>query len=241
MSEVDDLFREPGAKRARRRYADYLEKQGYELDQYIRLAIDWDRKRLKTHDEVTRALELHNKLRSRVTAPLEQWIRSHQTDRGLVASVHMDAQTFIEQGSEVFAVASIQHLNIVDSRACLLRLLNLQFSVAELLAASPYVRRLVCLDLTWNKIGLRGLEAIASSPNLSKVRRLEFNHNLVPSPVDTWRAMEFLDSSSTPRLDGRRLPSRRSTASRRGCILTSGCRIQIRFTSVTRANELLDH
>jgi uncharacterized protein (TIGR02996 family) len=205
-TELDNLYRAvleaPDRDGPRRQYARYLENQGDELGEYIRLALDWDRKRLATHADVARALELHNKLRARQTAPLERWIRSHQRDRGLVALVEMDGRSFVEHGDEVFALAPIQHLDLVESKAVFaevvqspilgrVQTLNLYNNdlgdkEAALLAASPHLQRLLALDLSRNKIGLPGLEAIASSPNLPSMKRFNFDHNLVDSPVAKW-------------------------------------------------------
>ena len=192
----------PDRNGPRRRYAEYLERGGDELGEYIRLAIDWDRRRLTTHARVARAAELHTKLRDRQAAPVAPWTRLHQRDRGLVAMVEMDGRTFLEHADDVFAVAPIQHLDLVETKSMfaeiagsplLARVQSLRLSEndlgdaeAGLLAASPHVRRLLYLDLGSNRIGEAGLDAIAASSTLVALRQLHFGRNLVESPVDKW-------------------------------------------------------
>ena len=202
MSTADDLYRAVLAKPAhdgpRRAYAKNLETTGDELGEYIRLSFDTDRNRPANKD---RQLELHNKLQSRLTAPIASWIRSHQPDRGLVALVKMDGQTFIDHGADVFAQAPIQHLDLVDTKAVFAQVMNnpilakvqtltltsdgLGDVEAKLLADSPHLKYLVYLSLYGNEIGQPGLEAIAASTNLPALKVFHFEYNAVDSPVGT--------------------------------------------------------
>jgi uncharacterized protein (TIGR02996 family) len=205
MSVQQDLYQAvldaPDRDGPRRRYAAYLEQQGDELGEFIRLALDWDRKRLVGAAD-TRALVLYNRLRGRLAAPLDPWIRSYQLDRGLVAEVDMDGKTFVDHGSDVFARAPIQHLNLVAAKPVFAEIVqspvlarvqtiglsknDLTDHEIELLAASPHVRGLLYLGLFKNQIGQVGLEAIAASPNLAALKVLSFDYNLVESPVSKW-------------------------------------------------------
>jgi uncharacterized protein (TIGR02996 family) len=205
MSRLDELYQEvlehPDRDGPRRRYAEYLEQQGDELGEYIRLALDKDRHRLRAQDHA-RALDLKAALDDRLGAPLRPWIVTFQLDRGLVALVKMDARTFIEHGSDVFARAPIQHLDLVETKPVFAELMQspvlarvqtltltkngLGDKEAELLAACPHFRNLLSLDVWGNKIGMPGLEAITASPNFPVLRNFEFDYNLVDSPVSKW-------------------------------------------------------
>ncbi len=202
MSTADELYRAVLAKPAhdgpRRAYAKYLETTGDELGEYIRLSLDAARNRPTNKD---RQLELHNKLQQRLTAPISSWIRSRQPDRGLVALVKMDGQTFIDHGDDVFAQAPIQHLDLVETKAVFAAVMaspllakvqtltltsnGLGDGEAKLLADSPHVKHLVYLSLYGNEIGQPGLEAIAASKNLPALRVFHFEYNAVDSPVGT--------------------------------------------------------
>ena len=192
---------QPDRDGPRRQYAAYLEQQGDELGEYVRLALDLDRNRLPPENRA-RALDLHNKLRDRQTAPLQPWIRTYQRDRGFVTMVAMDGQTFMDHGSEVFSRAPIQHLDLLNAKPVFAEIVgspllarvqtltlennDLGDHEAQLLGASPHVRRLLSLDLSRNRIGLPGLEAIAASPNLQALRIFVFDHNVVENPVSQW-------------------------------------------------------
>ncbi len=202
MPTEDELYRavlaKPAHDRPRRDYAKYLETTGDELGEYIRLSLDADRNRPTNKD---RQLELHNKLQQRLTAPIAPWIRSHQPDRGLVALVQMDGQTFIDRGADVFAKAPIQHLDLVETKAVFARVMasplllkvqtltltsnGLGDAEAKLLADSPHVKHLLYLSLYGNEIGQPGLEAIAASTNVPELRIFHFEYNEVESPVAT--------------------------------------------------------
>ena len=99
MTTEDELYEAvlaaPDRDGPRRRYARHLEAKGDELGEFIRLALDWDRKRL-TGAADTRALVLYNQLLDRLAAPVKPWVRSFQLDRGLVALVEMDGKAFVE-------------------------------------------------------------------------------------------------------------------------------------------------
>jgi uncharacterized protein (TIGR02996 family) len=202
MATEDELYRAVLAKPAhdgpRRAYAKHLESTGDELGEYIRLSLATDRNRPANTD---RQLELHNKLQARLTAPIASWIQSHQPDRGLVALVKMDGQTFIDHGADVFAKAPIQHLSLVDTKAVFAQVMKnpilakvqtlslenngLGDAEAKLLADCPHLKHLLFLNLYGNEIGQPGLEAIAASKNLSAMRVFHFEYNAVESPVGT--------------------------------------------------------
>ena len=205
-----DILAHPDRDGPRRRYAAYLESQGEELGEFIRLALHAER---LPRPRDGRTLDLHNKFSKQLAAQLAPWIISHQLDRGLVALVKMDGQTFLDHGKEVFARAPIQHLDLVNTKPVfaelmanplLARVQTLQISngglgdaEAALLAESRYVYSLLRLDVGGNQIGEPGIEAIAASPNLSKLRRLEFMFNLVESPVPKYGTDDYgeIDSS----------------------------------------------
>jgi len=205
MSQRDELYRailaDPDRNEPRRRYAEYLDQQGDELGEYIRLSL------AKAHGTLdpsrhARFLALDATMNPRLGGALQGWVRSWELDRGLVAKVTMDGAFFLAHGPAVFTRAPVQHVDLVNAKSMLgaivqnpllshvrtLRLSNngLDDHDAELLAGSPYARRLVYLDLDTNRIGRAGIEAIAGSPNLAGLRALFLADNAVESPVSTW-------------------------------------------------------
>lgn len=205
MSEHDDLYRavleEPDREGPRRRYAQYLARRGDELGEYIELALAKARRALSPAQH-PRYVSLQSQLRARLCAPVEPWVRQVGFDRGLVASVKMDGQSFLDHGREVFALAPIQHLDLVDAKPVLAAIVHspvlervqtlaiekgeLGDAEASLIATSPCVRRLVYLNLWGNRITQVGVEAIAASHHLAGLRVLEFGYNPVEDPVSRW-------------------------------------------------------
>lgn len=205
MSQRDELYRailaDPDRNEPRRRYADYLDQQGDELGEYIRLALEKARGVLDSSGQA-RYLELDAKMDVRLGAALQGWVKSWQLDRGLVAKVTMNGAFFLAHGTAVFSRAPIQHVDLVDAKSMLgaivqnpllshVRTLSLAHNAlgdheAQLLAGSPYARRLVYLGLDANRIGRAGIEAIAASPHLAGLRVLHLDDNAVESPVSKW-------------------------------------------------------
>lgn len=199
MSLRDDLYQaiidQPARDRPRRRYADYLEEHGDQLGEYIRVSLERARRGFRSES-------LPANLDDELAAPIRQWIRTWQVDRGLISLVEMDGKAFVDHGRDVFARAPIQHLNLTNAKSVFAEIVqspvlaraqtlsivkeNLGDAEAKLLASSAYVRALVYLDLSANKIGQAGLEAITASSNLAALKMLHFDYNLVASPVAQW-------------------------------------------------------
>lgn len=201
MSLRDDLYQaiidQPDKDGPRRRYADHLDEQGDKLGEYIRASLERARRGFRSES-------LPAKLDDELAAPIRQWVRTWQVDRGLISLVEMDGKAFVDHGSDVFARAPIQHLNLINAKSVFAEIVqspvlsraqslsivkeNLGDEEAKLLASSAHVRRLVYLDLSANRIGKAGLEAITASSNLAALKMLHFDYNLVASPVAQWNS-----------------------------------------------------
>ena len=201
MSTRDELYQavldQPDRDGPRLRYAEYLEKQGDELGEFIRLAVDRVRNRLG--DNYDRSLELHNKFSKTLAAQLAPWIKSHQLDRGLVAFADMEAKNFVDHGYELFKRAPIQHAYLLNAKLVFSQIMNSETLLrvqaltiednhltdheTSLLAANPNIRNLIYLNLSGNKIGEAGFEALTASKYLPKLKVLHLDGNLVESPV----------------------------------------------------------
>lgn len=197
----DDLYQaiidQPDKDGPRRRYADYLNEQGDKLGEYIRGSLERARRGFRSES-------LPANLNDELAGPIRQWIRTWQVDRGFIALVEMDGKTFVDHGRDVFARAPIQHLNLINAKPVFAEIVqspflarvqtlsivkeNLGDEEAKLLASSVHVRGLVYLDLSANKIGQAGLEAITASSNLAALKMLHFDYNLVASPVAQWNS-----------------------------------------------------
>lgn len=127
---------------------------------------------------------------------LAGWVDAFQFERGFVGWIKLSAQSFLDHGDSILALAPVQHLDLTGVRdvdealfdspllagirslsmnRCGLHDLHLQ-----MLAASPYVTNLRWLSVAENHLTLAAAEALAASPHLGNLRFAEFQGN----PVD---------------------------------------------------------
>jgi uncharacterized protein (TIGR02996 family) len=101
-------------------------------------------------------------------------------DRGFIAFVRMDPANFVSLGERLFEMAPVQHVDLYGGNGDIrplfasphlakldslsLRGAGLSDDDAVALASCEFVRRATWLDLSGNKIGERGVEALAASP-----------------------------------------------------------------------------
>jgi hypothetical protein len=110
---------------------------------------------------------------------------SYSYELGLVASINIDGDRFVEQASELISVAPILHVAI-DPPIDLAAIAGLpeltQLSTLSVLAgpwlndesvvafaASPNIRGLRVIDFQGGKIGERGFQALSTSPHLKNI------------------------------------------------------------------------
>ena len=126
-------------------------------------------------------------------------VRFAHVVRGFVALVELDADAFLANSGQLFALQPIQHADVtaakpVFSAFCTtpalshLRSLNLVQNQlddhdARLLADSRHIRNLRWLDLSFNPIGMAGLEAFAASTNVPHLQFLGLRTPLIEDPV----------------------------------------------------------
>ncbi len=131
-------------------------------------------------------------------------VQAYEFRRGLVAHVTVSGERFPEIATELFALAPIQHLNLVEPLGDLARVLatpELAKLVtlecvrmgdafgdagARTLARSPNVAGLRWIDLMSDGIGEPGVEALAASPHLTNALYIDFDDNPAdPTPYGT--------------------------------------------------------
>jgi uncharacterized protein (TIGR02996 family) len=119
--------------------------------------------------------------------------------RGFVDWIWLDADKFVATAAELYKRAPILHLDLARTRPvakalfgspALARIRSLSLfgngltdAEAIELASSPHLGNLTWLDLGNNLIGAPGLEAIAASKKLPRLRYLGFQHNKVADPT----------------------------------------------------------
>lgn len=130
--------------------------------------------------------------------------------RGFVEAVTLDAPTFLRRASELYAIAPIRAVTLVDAAryideiaasSHLDRLVSLQFynkshdcplgdSGLRTLVSSPFVRNLAMLRLEFNDIGREGIEALAAA-RLPRLVYVALGNNREASPVDEYSEDAF--------------------------------------------------
>jgi uncharacterized protein (TIGR02996 family) len=114
-------------------------------------------------------------------------------DRGFIAFARMEPENFVALGDRLFAMAPIQHADLYGGREPIrplfaapglarldslsLRGTGLDDDDAIAIAGCAALRRCTWLDLSDNKIGERGLEAICRSPIMANKVRILMNGN----------------------------------------------------------------
>lgn len=220
----DDALREA--------YADRLSRRSPPdpLGEYIRLSVRLAREsaealaagpwlqRMHDHQRVADLAALHEKEWKR---PVLAIAEACTLDRGLVAGVRLPAATFLSRADELFALAPIVHVDLTDVRPHLealvrsdrlrrVRALSIEHqkltsAEAALLAGSPHLANVWCLELRGNEIDLDGFRALARSPHLKGLRHAELDGNAdkvheVGAPGESWfpRSGEILESEFGP-------------------------------------------
>jgi uncharacterized protein (TIGR02996 family) len=184
-------------------YADWLEEMGDPRAEFIRLQIEVAR---ITGDEF-RLMSLLRRVRQLLRDHQRDWVRplAHRVEgwefrRGFVEKVQM---TPAADWAEVLALAPIRcihfyrrhHLSLAEVECFsqspgLARLTTLKLNTdrglgndgAGLLAASPYLRGLRCLDLSNNFIKNDGAQLLAASPYLGGLQTLHLQNNPIGPP-----------------------------------------------------------
>lgn len=238
MIEQEELLRrilhDPDADEPRIAYATWAKASGDARGEFIDVQLEAARK----HREHTyaadwipyarRARELLDLYDALWLMPLQEMIDEGLIAdpifyRGFVEHVEMDARAFAEHAPRVYARAPIRHLTLKNvmaypqalasphlSRIGTLVLINqdLDDLAVEMLANEGHTRRLRWLDMAINRITMRGVEAIAASPNLKGLLYLELRGNEVDDPVDRWTYEGEAIIYTEPRESGKALEAR---------------------------------
>jgi uncharacterized protein (TIGR02996 family) len=194
----------PDADAPRLAYADAVAKTDFARAELIRMQLEIVSMRRSganpavLDSRVRTLLEKHKDAWAKDVAsiPGVRWVGF---ERGFPEHVHMSARDFLDHGAELFALAPIRHLDLLEPKLVaaelfqsplLARIHTLRMWRAELgdgemstLGASPCLANLRWLDLSGNRIGQVGLEALAASTQLPALQVLVFGDNLVPDPT----------------------------------------------------------
>lgn len=197
------ISRAPDDDAPRLAYADAVERIEPEYAEFVRLQVaraadERGRKALRGAPSA-RERELLRSHGHEWTRYIEKYVRpggddcGADFDRGFIGFVRMEPESFVALGERLFAMAPVQHADLhggdepvrplfdapglarLDSLS--LRGAGLDDDDAIALAASPHLARITWLDLGENRIGGRGVTALAMSPFMANkvVVRLDGN------------------------------------------------------------------
>ena len=190
------ILAEPGDDAVRREFADAL-GSGSPRAEFIKLQLAIARGAASAGDR-----RRHGELFREHGVEWAGWIAkvadSYLFRTGFIEHLEMKAAKFVEYAWRLFEAAPIRDVRltgvlsapeVLDSahfgrlRSLNLMRQNLNDEAAARLAASPGIRGLRWLSLANNRIGMDGLLALLRSPNLRDLHHLDFDSNLVESPV----------------------------------------------------------
>lgn len=202
-----DVIARPDDDAARLAYADAIVHRDAERAELIEVQVEQARAR-REHFMHERESELYRREQALLNRRAKAWSASLadivvacKFRRGFPEEVTMDTATFLARADELYRRAPVLHLTLRDAAGhtaalfaspALARLHSLSLYKCQIgdagathLAKSLHLKGLRWLDLSFNNIGMQGLEAIAASPNLPSLGYLGFRNNAVaedPTP-----------------------------------------------------------
>ncbi|MCE9568297.1 MAG: TIGR02996 domain-containing protein [Planctomycetes bacterium] len=151
-------------------YADFLDDSGEpERAELVRVQIalaklpDDDHRRTELAD---RNAELHATHSAEWQEHLSHLIAAAEFRRGVLDSVSVDAEAFLTNGAELFRLARVRRLRLLDAAP-----------VMEKLIESPLLALVRELDLCGNDLGNGGLNVLIRSPFLTHLDELDLGFN----------------------------------------------------------------
>ena len=195
---LDRIRQMPDADGPRLIYADWLAEQGDPRSLFIRvqcalarLPIE-DPRRLELVQWEQELLESHF---AAWTEPFRGRATGLEFRRGFVEVVNVEAPQFLHRASELFDLAPIRHVRLLDVGGMLKKIADSPFVsrlngltcyaqhlgdiVPRTLADSPNLSALTRLELGRNRITDQGAEILAHSPYLSKLTHLDLSENSI--------------------------------------------------------------
>lgn len=206
---LDKIIRSPDDMDLRLAYADAVEAADPERAELIRIQVRTGGTRAAHWPPDRRAVQeagLYGREQGMVNRRGREWagdlaglVNSWHYLRGFPEEIGIDAPEFLERAPEVFRRAPVLHLNLRGVLPVIeeffaspyLRRIRSMWMVRQgfgdeevaLIARSPNLGNLEWMDLSANRIGAAGLDALAASDRLPRLGYLWFRGNLVEDPT----------------------------------------------------------
>jgi uncharacterized protein (TIGR02996 family) len=204
VTEEDALMRaviaEPDDDAPRLIYADWLDEHGEsERAEFIRVQIAAAGLSLKDPRLPPlwrREGQLLRRNREAWAAPIRAVSRAHRFFRGFVEYVACDAGQVLSYGGELFTLAPIRDLTILNAH-----------SFAARLSQCPHLSRPIALDLARTWLDSRDVRHLANSTVLRPLTSLNLSHNRIGAAGATYLARSpYLGSLDDLYLTGNPIP-----------------------------------
>lgn len=205
-----DVLANPDDDEPRLAYASYYEKRGDIRGEFIRLQIR--AMQMRRESNYSNLLSLGPTTRAREILKIhgDEWLRPFfylvnepRFYRGFLEGVTFTVTKFLAFAPELYKFAPIRHVDFEKITAAemtrlarsplLTPLVSLWLNKGdeigdeevEILARSPYLGNLRWLDLSFNRITVRGVEALCASTSMPQLAFLNLAGNPVPEPGES--------------------------------------------------------
>jgi uncharacterized protein (TIGR02996 family) len=226
---LDRVCADPDDDAPRLIFADWLDERGDPRGEFIRVQVALARLPAGdpgAADLCDREATLLARYHARWSEPLKGVAGWTEFRRGFVETVNIEARTFFRRAPDLFRLAPVRHVRLLDVGSSLPRLADcphlarlsaltiyaqhIDERLARVLVESPYLEGLRALNVGRNRVGDRGAERLAWSPRFRNLTALDLSDNTLG---DTGLAA-IAESSNLGRLET--LELRRNEVSRIG-------------------------
>jgi uncharacterized protein (TIGR02996 family) len=195
---LDRVCADPDDDGPRLILADWLDEHGDPRGEFIRVQLALAR--LPADDPHREALvEREAALLARFHVPWTEGFKGlaagPEFRRGFVETINIDGRTFLRRADELFRMAPIRHVRLLDVGSTFERLIqspqlarltaltvyaqHMDDRLTRLLAESPYLEGLRSLNIGRNRVGDRGVERLAWSPRFRQLVDLNLSDNAI--------------------------------------------------------------
>jgi uncharacterized protein (TIGR02996 family) len=195
---LDRVCADPDDDAPRLIYADWLDERGDPRGEFIRIQIALAR--MPAGDPVAAPLRdreavLLARHHARWSARLKGVAGWTEFGRGFVETVNIEARTFLHRAADLFRLAPVRHVRLLDVGSTLGRLTDCPFlarlaaltiyaqhideKLTRALSECPHLDNLRALNVGRNRVGDRGAERLAWSPRFRRLTALDLSDNAI--------------------------------------------------------------
>ncbi|MBO0698035.1 MAG: TIGR02996 domain-containing protein [Zavarzinella sp.] len=195
---LDRVSADPDDDAPRLIFADWLDERGDPRGEFIRVQVALARLPAGepgAADLRDREATLLAQYHARWSEPLRGVAGWTEFRRGFVETVNIETRTFLRRAPDLFRLAPVRHVRLLDVGSSLPRLADcphlarlsaltiyaqhIDERLTQVLVESPHLEGLRALNLGRNRIGDRGAERLAWSPRFRNLTALDLSDNVL--------------------------------------------------------------